>query len=186
MEILKKGMNIVLKTAQGAALEVAKVGLHWGVKGGKFDVDSSILCLKGGRYDDGGKVLNPEALLYYSRLILPGLSHSGDDLTGGAEGDDETITINFQQLPVNCTSLLSIVNIYDDTANFGSIKNVRTNIYDGDNTTPQFTYDLTEDHSGSNAILIGEFYKHDGTWKYRAIGESLEGKHLDTIVRRWE
>lgn len=187
MEILTKGMNVALKNAQGAALEIARVGLGWDMKDGHgVDVDSSMLCLKGGRYDDGGKVLgNTNALLYYGCLTLPGLVHSGDNLTGAGEGDDETITINFAQLPVECTSVLSIVNIYDGAANFGSVKNVKTNIYEGTVPAPIASYDLTEDNSGKNAVIVGEFYKHDGAWKYRAIGEALTG-HLSDVIHRWE
>jgi tellurium resistance protein TerD len=160
MEILAKGENITLKTAQGAALERVRVGLGWDMKDGHdaVDVDLSILCLKGGRYDDqGAKTLGENALCYYGKLDIPGVHHTGDNRTGAGDGDDETAFVTLNALPAECMSVLAIANIYDGAANFGSIKNVTMNVYDNEEATPSTPkIDLTEDYSGKNAVIVAE------------------------------
>lgn len=192
MEVLAKGENITLKNAQGANLEKVRVGLGWDMKDGHspVDVDLSFLPLKGGRYDDGGKVLNQEALCYYGRLDVPGIHHSGDNRTGAGDGDDETGFITFNALSPETTAVLAIANIYGTDANtaknFGSIQNVKMNVYNNEEAAPSTpTIDLTEDYSGKNAVVVAEFYKKDGVWKYRNVGEGITGQ-LKEVMHRWE
>lgn len=188
MEILSKGENVTLKDAQGANLEKVRVGLGWDMKDGQsaIDVDLSILCLQGGRYDDGGKVLSNNALCYYGKLEIPGVHHSGDNRTGAGDGDDETAFITLNALPAETTSVLAIANIYAGGSNFGSVKNVKMNVYNNEDPMPSTpSIDLTEDYSGKNAVIVAEFYKKDGTWKYRNVGEGITGQ-LSDVIHRWE
>lgn len=187
MEILEKGVNVAVKDAQGADLTNVRVGLGWDTGSESIDIDASMLMLKGGRHNNGGKVLgNSGALLYYGCLDLPGLHHHGDNRTGAGDGDDEKLDVTFAALPTECTSIMVIANIFAGVSNFGSVNNVTCNVYDSITSTNKLaTLDLTEDYSGKNAIIVGEFYKHNGSWKYAAIGEGITGQ-LKDVIHRWE
>ena len=94
--------------------------------------------------------------------------------------------VNFSALPTDCTAIMVIANIFAGASNFGSVKNVTCNVYDGITSNNKLaTLDLTEDYSGKNAIIVGEFYKHNGSWKYGAIGEGITGQ-LKDVIHRWE
>lgn len=36
-------------------------------------------------------------------------------------------------------------------------------------------YDLSEDYSIETTVVVGELYKHNGEWKFAAIGAGFEG-----------
>lgn len=178
MEVLTKGKSITLKNAQGAELQNARVDLNWETKNdAPVNVRFSILCLTNGRHDSGGKALGlNDALLYHNRRELPGLNLVG-----------ESATIDFNELPVNCTSLLTIINIKDG-AKFSEVKEITSGIYDGTHQTPMAKYSTTEGFSDSNCILLGEFYKEQGNWQYRVIDErsSNTDGNIANIIARFE
>jgi tellurium resistance protein TerD len=195
MKILTKGENISLKTSQGGALEKGSFGLGWDGKEGKaIDVDLSILLLTGGKHNEPTSkfAIGEESLVYYGRKTGPGIQHSGDNRDGAGEGDDETVIIDFNNLPTNCTSVLCLANIYEGGNNFGSIANVKANVYEGGSTAPIATMDLTEDYSGANSLIVAEFYKHDGAWKFKSCGEPVSSvmghsthESLGDMVNHW-
>ncbi len=44
-----------------------------------------------------------------------------------------------------------------------------------DNQIEVARYDLTEDASTETAMLFGELYRHNGEWKFRAVGQGYAG-----------
>jgi tellurium resistance protein TerD len=36
-------------------------------------------------------------------------------------------------------------------------------------------YDLSEDASVETAMIFGEVYRHDGEWKFKAVGQGFAG-----------
>jgi tellurium resistance protein TerD len=36
-------------------------------------------------------------------------------------------------------------------------------------------FDLSEDSSTETAMIFGEMYRHDGSWKFKAIGQGFAG-----------
>lgn len=76
--------------------------------------------------------------------------------------------------------ILICVNIYQaDTRkqNFGMVNNAFVRIYDGADTskTTILKFDLSEDYSAFNGMVMGKLYKKDGEWKFQAIGEGKNG-----------
>ena len=47
----------------------------------------------------------------YSNLKASGVIHSGDNLTGEGDGDDEIITVRLQKLPSDISQLFFTVNM---------------------------------------------------------------------------
>ena len=175
---LKKGQKVSL-TKENPGLSKVVVGLGWDVNaydtGGDFDLDASAFLLT-----DSGKVLRQEDFVFHGNLAHPSESvvHQGDNLTGVGDGDDEQIKINLSSVPEGITKIAFAATIYDADErrqNFGQVNNAYIRIYDESNGQEIIRYDLGEDFSIETAVIFGELYKHNGEWKFNAIGSGFQG-----------
>ena len=46
-------------------------------------------------------------------------------------------------------------------------------------------YNLSENYEGMTAMIFGEIYKHNGEWKFNAIGQPTTDSGLNELVRRF-
>ena len=102
----------------------------------------------------------------------------GDNLTGAGDGDDEQIQIDLTKIPSNISKIAFTVTIYDAEIrrqNFGQINNAFIRIFNEENGVELVQYDLDEDFSIETAVVFGELYKHNGEWKFNAIGSGYQG-----------
>ena len=105
--------------------------------------------------------------------------HQGDNRTGEGEGDDEQIYIDLDLIPENIEKIAITVTIDSaDTRrqNFGMVSNAYCRLVNteaGDKEVVHF--DLGEDFSVETAIVVGEVYRHNGDWKFNAIGSGFSG-----------
>ena len=175
---LKKGQKVSL-TKENPGLSKVVVGLGWDVNaydtGGDFDLDASAFLLT-----DNGKVSRQEDFVFYGNLAHPSVSvvHQGDNLTGVGDGDDEQIKIDLSSVPEGITKIAFAATIYDADErrqNFGQVNNAYIRIYDESNGQEIIRYDLGEDFSIETAVIFGELYKHNGEWKFNAIGSGFQG-----------
>lgn len=185
---LSKGGNINL-AKEAAGITVFRMGLAWDANaqgGNDFDLDAAAIPLK-----EDGKAINGEAICFYHQLNWGNgaIKHSGDERTGAAEGDDETITIDTAKLPAEVAKVVVLVNIHDAKnrqQNFGMVKNAKVTLYKGaEGTTGDAIlakYDLEEDASMSRCLIFCELYKKDGEWKFKAINES-KGSFNDVLYK---
>lgn len=170
---LEKGERVDL-TKTNPGLKVAHVGLGWDVNqagGAAFDLDAFALILKDGKLF-GGK----DAIVYFSHKVASGLEHMGDNLTGVGDGDDETIKVKLADVPGD--EVMICVNIYQAVQrnqNFGQVKNAFIRVYDADTNQELLKFDLSEDYSKFNAMVMGKLYKKDGEWKFQAVGTGANG-----------
>lgn len=186
---LSKGGNVSL-TKQAPGLTAVNVGLGWDIRtttGDDFDLDASaILC------DTGGTVGSDKDFVYFNNLTSSdgSVCHTGDNLTGEGEGDDETITVNLAAVPAAVAKVVFPVSIYDATArkqSFGQVRNAFIRVINAADNTEIARYDLSEDASTEAAMIFGEIYRNDQEWKFRAIGQGyssgLTGIATDYGVR---
>lgn len=175
---LSKGDKIDL-TKTNPGLSKIALGMGWDVKEGEtFDLDAFCYLL-----DSTGKLIDKaapdkNAICYFNNLKLPGVTHSGDNRTGVGDGDDETITVDVAALPATCEAVLFGVNIYNKPGkSFGNVKNAHIRIYDatGDPTHSIARFDLSEEHSGKEAVMFGRLYKYNNEWKWETINEGKNG-----------
>ena len=175
---LKKGQKVSL-TKGNPGLKKVVIGLGWDVNafdtGGAFDLDTAAFLLT-----DTGKVSRTEDFIFYGNLVHPSgaVSHMGDNLTGVGDGDDEQIQIDLSKIPSNISKIAFTVTIYDAEIrrqNFGQINNAFIRIYNDENGEELVQYDLDEDFSIETAVVFGELYKHNGEWKFNAIGSGYQG-----------
>ncbi len=172
---LVKGQKVDL-TKTNPNLANAAIGLGWDVNAGSgsaFDLDAFALALVAGKCPDASH------LIYFNNKTAHGLDHLGDNLTGAGDGDDETINVKIAALPENVDELLFCVNIYQaaerGNQNFGQVSNAFIRIYDADTKTELMKFDLSEDYSAFNGMVMGKLYKKDGEWKFQAVAEGKNG-----------
>jgi tellurium resistance protein TerD len=170
---LSKGGNVSLtKIAPG--LTAVSVGLGWDLRtttGVDFDLDASaLLC------GANGKVIDDSHFVFFNNLTSPdgSVEHTGDNLTGEGEGDDEVIHVNLAGASDQVQKVVFPVSIYEGGArgqSFGQVSNAFIRVVDRSNGTELARYDLTEDASTETAMIFGELYRNNGEWKFRAVGQ---------------
>lgn len=175
---LQKGQKVSL-TKDNPGLKKVVVGLGWDVNafdsGADFDLDAAAFMVGA-----NGKCPTEQEFIYYHNLTHPSeaLKHMGDNLTGEGEGDDEQIAVDLDKIPANIEKVAFTVTIYDaDTRrqNFGQVSNAFIRIVDEMTNTELIRYDLGEDFSIETAVVVGELYRHNGEWKFNAIGSGFQG-----------
>ncbi|MBP0451767.1 MULTISPECIES: TerD family protein [unclassified Kitasatospora] len=181
---LAKGGNVSLTKAAPNLTQV-QVGLGWDARsttGAPFDLDASALLCSGGR------VLGDEYFVFYNNLKSPegSVEHTGDNLTGDGDGDDEVVLVNLDLVPPQVDKVVFPVSIYDAESrlqNFGQVRNAYIRVVNSVDGQEIARYDLTEDASSETAMIFGELYRYAGEWKFRAVGQGyasgLRGIALD-------
>ena len=112
----------------------------------------------------------------------------GDNLTGAGAGDDEQIMISLAQVPEQYDHIVLVVNIYQAAKrkqSFGMIKNAFIRIIDGRTNQEMCKYDLSESYDGMTAMIFGEVYRHNGEWKFNAIGQATQDDGLQELIKRY-
>ncbi|MER6395371.1 MULTISPECIES: TerD family protein [unclassified Kitasatospora] len=170
---LAKGGNVSL-TKEAPGLTAVIVGLGWDVRtttGADYDLDASaLLC------NALGKVVSDQHFVFFNNLRSPegSVEHSGDNLTGGGDGDDEQIRVDLDAVPAGVAKVVFPVSIYDADArlqSFGQVRNAFIRIVNQANGQEIARYDLSEDASTETAMVFGELYRNGAEWKFRAIGQ---------------
>ena len=170
---LAKGGNVSL-SKEAPNLTAVSVGLGWDVRsttGVDYDLDASALAINANR-----KVLNDSFFVFYNNLRSPdgAIEHTGDNLTGEGEGDDEVIKVDLAGVPPNVDSIVFPVSIYDADArsqSFGQVRNAFIRVVNQAGGAEIARYDLSEDASTETAMVFGELYRHGSEWKFRAVGQ---------------
>ena len=170
---LSKGGNVSL-TKEAPGLTAVLVGLGWDARtttGTDFDLDASAIMVK-----EDGKVLSDKHFIFFNNTTSPdgSVEHTGDNLTGAGEGDDETIKVNLAAVPAEVAKIVFPVSVYEGAARgqgFGQVRNAFIRIVNQAGGSELARYDLTEDASNETAMLFGELYRNGGEWKFRAVGQ---------------
>ena len=174
---LQKGGNVNL-SKEAPGMKKMLVGLGWSMRatdGDAFDLDGSVFLLGA-----GGKVRSDADFVFYNQNKSSDGSvvHSGDNRTGEGEGDDETITVELDKVPADVEKIAVCVTIHDAEArrqNFGMVSRAYVRCVDAITNAEVARYDLSEDASVEAAMVFGEIYRHNGEWKFKAMGQGFQG-----------
>lgn len=175
---LKKGQKVDL-TKTNPGLTKILVGLGWDTNkydgGSAFDLDAAAFLLS-----ENGKVSSEKDFVFYSNLkhTSESVEHLGDNLTGEGDGDDEQILVDLAKVPESVSKIDFTVTIYDAETrrqNFGQVSNAFIRVVDQNSNTELIRYDLGEDFSVETAVVVAEIYRHNGEWKFNAIGSGFSG-----------
>ena len=172
---LQKGQKVSLsKDNQGLAQVI--VGLGWDEvkrKGGLFsrkpqaiDCDASAILLK------NGKLCGKEDLVYFGNLRhkSDAVMHQGDNLTGAGDGDDEQIIVDLLRIPQEYDRIVIVAFI---------------RIVDARGNRELCKYNLSENYDGMTAMIFGEIYRHNGEWKFSAVGQATKDPGLGELANRF-
>ncbi|MGW2649973.1 TerD family protein [Streptomyces sp. NPDC001393] len=170
---LAKGGNVSL-SKEAPGLTAVEIGLGWDVRtttGADYDLDASALLLNA-----SGKVATDQHFIFYNNLRSPdgSVEHTGDNLTGEGEGDDEVIKVNLAAAPADVDRIVFPVSIHEADArgqSFGQVGNAYIRVVNQAGGQEIARYDLSEDASTETAMVFGELYRYGGEWKFRAVGQ---------------
>jgi tellurium resistance protein TerD len=170
---LNKGGNVSL-TKEAPGLTAVLVGLGWDARttsGTDFDLDASALMVNA-----SGKIIGDQYFIFFNNLTSPdgSVEHTGDNLTGEGEGDDEAIKVNLAAVPAEVDKIVVTVSIYDAEKrgqSFGQVRNAFIRVVNQADNKELTRYDLSEDASNETAMIFGEVYRNNAEWKFRAVGQ---------------
>ncbi len=175
---LSKGERIDL-TKSNPGLKRAIIGLGWDTNkysgGYDFDLDASAFLVGA-----NGRVNNDKDFIFYNNLEGGNGSviHTGDNRTGDGDGDDEQIIIDFTKVPDGIHTVAITVTIHDAiprAQNFGQVSNAYVRLVNEDTNEEVLRYNLGEEFSIETAVVVCEIYRHDGEWKFNAVGSGFQG-----------
>ncbi len=174
---LSKGGNVNLSKEAPGLAKVA-LGLGWdnrATDGAAFDLDA-VAFLVGSE----GKVTADNDFIFYNNLksACGSVEHKGDNTTGEGDGDDEVVEITLADVPAAIQRVVIAVTIHDAETrkqNFGQVSNAFVRVVNTSDNNEIARYDLSEDASIETAMIFGELYRHNGDWKFKAVGQGFEG-----------
>ena len=178
---LSKGDRISLNKTAGKTLNTVRLGLGWdaasglfGLGGGSIDLDASALLL-----DSTGRLI--DAVYFGSLRAQSGaVQHSGDNLTGAGDGDDESITVQLDKLSHGVQYIFFTVNSYRGQT-FDKVKNAHVRLLDANTNTEVAKYNLSAKGSHTGMIMA-KLYRHNDEWKLQAIGEQANGRTYQDLL----
>lgn len=190
---LSKGQKIDL-TKGNKGLNNIMVGLGWDpvkskgflgmFKGSNMDLDASVFVLRGDRIE------NRKDVIYFGNLKSKdgSIKHTGDNLTGDGNGDDEQILVSLKDISPDVNRLVFVINIFhcrERKQDFGMVQNAYIRVVDNSNGTELVRYNLSEDYSGKTAMIIGEVYRNGSEWNFAAIGEGTSDTGINDMIQRY-
>ena len=195
---LVKGQKVNL-TKENSGLKNIMIGCGWdeasksdGLLSKLFnvkqdiDVDASVIICRNGHFVDKSDLVYFSHLKHSSGAVI----HTGDNLTGAGEGDDEVILIHLDKMPSDCDKIIFVANIFkaiNRKQNFGMVSNAFIRLVDMDkNNKELYKYNISGGVSPESiALIFGELYKKDNEWKFNAIGEGTTDASISEICKRY-
>ncbi len=184
---LQKGQKIDL-TKGNEGLNNILVGLGWDTNKfdgtGDFDLDASVFLV-----GENGKCSSDADLIFYNNLTggNGSVEHTGDNLTGEGEGDDEQVKVKLSAVPGSIHKIIFTITINEAQGrnqNFGQVSNAFLRVVDNDKNEEIVRFDLGEDFSIETSVVAGELYRHNNEWKFNAIGMGYQGG-LEVLCREY-
>ena len=183
---LNKGGNLSLSKTDPSLIQVL-IGLGWDARatdGVDFDLDASAFLLAA-----NDKVRAETDFIFYNQTRSPegSVEHTGDNRTGAGDGDDEAVKIDLAKVPAEVQKIAITVTIHDAESrgqNFGQVQNAFIRVVNDQTNVEIVRFDLNEDYSTETAMIFGELYRHNGEWKFRAVGQGYNGG-LSAMCRQY-
>jgi tellurium resistance protein TerD len=174
-------MAINLQKGQREVLNAPRftIGLGWDTNSSSnntdFDLDASVFVL-----GENGKLLSDQHFVFFNNLQTPdgSVEHTGDNLTGDGDGDDEQIKVDLSKIDPKAAEICVVVTIHEAAArkqNFGQVRNSFVRVFDTSTNSDIVKYELDEDFSIETAVEFGRIYKRNNEWKFEAVGIGMKG-----------
>ncbi|WP_409073772.1 TerD family protein [Micromonospora chalcea] len=180
---LSKGQKVSLSKKDGGVLTRVRMGLGWDAapKRGLFgsrrqtiDLDASCLL-----FDAHGNLVDQ---VWFRQLTSRdgSVRHTGDNLTGDGDGDDESIRVDLSRIPATVVTLVFTVNSFTGQ-DFSQIENAFCRLIDESNGQEVARYDLTG--SGRHtAQIMAKVTREGSNWAMTAIGAPASGRTFRDLL----
>lgn len=180
---LNKGQSVSLVKQDGGGLRNVRMGLGWdavrkkglfGSRAQSIDLDASALL-----FDANGNLVDQ---VWFQQLTSKdgSVRHTGDNLTGAGEGDDESIRVDLAGVPANVAAIVFTVNSFTGQ-NFSQIENAFCRLIDESTETEIARYDLSG--SGSHtAQVMAKVARSGGGWSMTALGIPTSGRTFHELL----
>jgi tellurium resistance protein TerZ len=180
---LSKGQSVSLTKSSGGSLTRVRMGLGWdavkkrglfGSRSQSIDLDASCLL-----FDASGTLVD-QVWFRQLRTADGAVQHTGDNLTGAGEGDDESIIVELGRLPASVQTLVFVVNSFTGQ-NFSQIENAFCRLVDETTGEEVARYELTG--SGThNAQIMSKVARDGAGWSMTAIGATANGRTFHDLL----
>lgn len=168
---LVKGQKISLEKRGGGALTKVSMGLGWDTAkvGDSIDLDASCIM-----FDENKQ---PVDTVWFRQLHSQdgSIQHTGDNLTGDGDGDDEVINVDLSRIPPHVKTLVFTVNSFTGLT-FDKVANAFCRLVDASNRQEVAKLNLSDVKGSHAGVIMAKLYRHNGEWKMHAIGENASGR----------
>jgi tellurium resistance protein TerZ len=181
---MSKGQKVSLTKRGGGSLSVVRMGLGWdavkkrglfGKKSQSIDLDASALL-----FDAGGSLV--DAVWFRQLQSKDGsVRHTGDNLTGEGEGDDESIVVDLGKLSPAVTQIVFTVNSFTGQ-DFTQIENAFCRLVDETSNEELTRYDLSGSGSHNAQSMAKVSRAGAGEWSMTAIGAIASGRTFQDLL----
>jgi tellurium resistance protein TerD len=188
---LVKGNKIDLHKAStdaGVTTPLTKLtaGAGWDAKAGKsIDLDLVAVYLgTDGRAipdaNNNGTNLD-EAVTFFNNLKNTGAVHSGDNLTGEGDGDDEQITFTLADIPANVAEVAIVVASYSGEK-FSEVENAFVRLVNADGNVELAKYELRDGLGDTKGVELGRIKREGAVWHFEATGVVIAGDFTQVVA----
>ncbi|MFJ6789617.1 TerD family protein [Streptomyces angustmyceticus] len=154
-----KGSNVPVPAPE------VRVELGWQAAPGTPDVDASALLLVSGRVRDDGDFVFYNQAAHASGAVR----HEGKRPAGGAVTDTLTVALASVEPAVDTVVLAASA----DGGTFGSVPGLYIRVLDAASGAELARFD-SRDAGSETAFVLGELYRRQGAWKFRAVGQGYD------------
>ncbi|MFG2775951.1 TerD family protein [Streptomyces sp. NPDC048350] len=182
---MSKGQQISLEKSGGGALSVVRMGLGWQAAPRKgflarmtakeIDLDASAVLFAGSQ---------PVDVVFFQQLTSKdgSVRHTGDNRVGGAGqgGDDESILVDLQRVPVHVDQIIFTVNSFTGQT-FAEVENAFCRLIDESNGQELARYTLSGGGKYT-AQVMAKVHRSGTGWNMSAIGEPADGRTFKDLL----
>ncbi len=181
---LSKGQKVSLRKQSGGTLTNVRMGLGWdavkkrglfGLRDQSIDLDASALL-----FDANGNLVD-QVWFRQLRSRDGSVRHTGDNLTGAGDGDDESIQVDLSNVPGTVTTLVFTVNSFTGQ-DFSQIENAFCRLVDEAGGGVEIAkYNLSG--SGRHTAQIMAKVSREGPgWSMTALGIPASGRTFHELL----
>ena len=181
---LQKGQRVSLAKRGGGSLSLVRMGLGWdavrkrglfGSRSQSIDLDASALL-----FDAAGGLV--DAVWFRQLRSQDGsVQHTGDNLTGAGDGDDESVLVDLARLPASITQIVFTVNSFTGQ-DFSQIENAFCRLVDETTNEELARYELSGSGQHNAQIMAKVGRAADGGWTMTAIGAIATGRTFQDLM----
>ncbi|MBP2235333.1 tellurium resistance protein TerZ [Sinorhizobium kostiense] len=184
---LSKGQKVSL-SKEVPSLTRLHIGLGWdpvkkkggflgGLLGGgsdSIDLDASVILV------DASKRVLDNVWFQQLKSRDGSITHSGDNLTGDGDGDDEVIRVDLTRVPAEVAHLIVTVNSFRGQT-FDEVDNSFCRLVDESTKREICKYELREKGRNSGFVMAAISREGNG-WSVKALGAPANGRTVHDLV----